>query len=622
MKQYEERKYIIQIIFLSIGAIFLLRLFYVQVINKEYTLSANNNVLRYMTEYPTRGLIYDRQGKLLVYNEAAYDLMVTPKQVKNLDTADLCKILGIARATFDVRMAKIKAYSRYKISPFEKQISIETYAKLQEKLYKFSGFEVQARTLRKYPEKIAAHVLGYIGEVNDKMIEKNPYYKDGDYAGMGGIEKSYEKELRGKKGLRIVKVDVFNNIKGRYEDGLYDSAAIAGSNIVSTLHADLQAYGEKLMQNKVGGCVAIEPKTGEILAVITAPTYDPNLLVGRVRSQNYLKLLRADNKPLFNRALSASYPPGSTFKLVNALIAQGEGVLKTSTTYPCSQGWPVMGGHPKCHKHPTPLDLPGSVQHSCNSYYAFVFRSIIQNPAYKTTEDAYAAWRSYVESFGVGVPLNTDLSEEKKGNVPSIKYYNKYFGKGHWNAYTIISLSIGQGELGITPLQMANIMSTIANKGWFVTPHIIKAVGENKYLKKEFSEKHYTKVDSKYFDPIYEGMSKVAFGTASNARVEGITIAGKTGTAQNPHGKDHSLFVCCAPAEDPKIAIGIMVENSGFGNTYAVPIASLMIEKYLRDSISRPELEQRMFEANLLSTMHIKEVPKNNKKKTTKKKSN
>ena len=613
--QFSDRRYIITGIIISIAVIFLVRLIYVQVVQDDYKISANNNVLRFVTEYPARGIIYDRFGKLMVYNEAAYDLMVTPKEVKNLDTTDLCKVLDISMDEFKLRMQKIKSYSRFKPSAFEKQISAALYGVLQEKLYKFHGFFVQSRTLRKYPESIAAHVLGYVGEVNERVTKKNPYYKEGDYIGITGIEQSYEEELRGRKGMKIQLVDVHNRPKGRFADGAYDTAAIAGKNIVSTLDAELQRYGEQLMQNKVGGLVAIEPKTGEILSVISSPGYDPNLLVGRERTKNYSKLLKADHLPLFNRALMAYYPPGSTFKLINGLIAQQEGVLRTDTRYPCARGWPVGGGKPKCHPHPSPLDLPGSVQHSCNSYYAFVFRSIMQNNKYKKTEDAYASWKDYVESFGVGKRLHSDLSQELKGNVPSIKYYNKYFGEGHWNAYTIISLAIGQGELGITPLQMANIVSIIANRGFYYTPHIIKAVGEKKYLKKEFQEKHSTKVDPRFFDPIREGMDKVTSGTASNGRINGINISGKTGTAQNPHGEDHSLFICYAPSEDPKIAIGIMVENAGYGNTYAVPIATLMIEKYLRpdSAISRPDLEKRMLEANLLS-----KTSTNEKKRTGK----
>ncbi len=606
---FTDRRFVVIGIIVGIAAIFLLRLFYVQVLNDKYTLSANNNVLRYMTEFPARGLILDRKGKLLVYNEAAYDLMVVPKEIKDLDTNDLCKILGIPKDEFIKRLIKIKKYSKYKPSVFERQISAATYGILQEKLYKMEGFFVQSRTLRKYPIPTAAHVLGYIGEVTEDLAAKNTYYSPGDYIGITGIEQSYEKELRGQKGVKVMMVDVHNRPKGHFKDGMYDTMAVAGSSITTSLDADMQLYGEQLMKNKVGGIVAIEPKTGEILAVISSPSYDPNLLVGRDRSKNYGQLLKADHLPLFNRALMAYYPPGSTFKLVNGLIAQQEGMLTAHTRYGCNRGWPVAGGHPACHVHPTPLDLPGSVMNSCNSYYAYVYRSIIQNPKYPNSEQAYAAWRDYVESFGIGRKINTDLGrQELKGRIPTVAYYNKYFGKGHWNAYTIISLSIGQGELGITPLQMANITSTIANRGYYITPHIVKSVGDKKFLKKEFQTKNFTKVEARHFDPIIEGMSKVTSGTATNAKIKGINVAGKTGTAQNPHGNDHSLFVCYAPAENPKIAIGIMVENAGFGNSYAVPIASLMIEKYLRgDTLcSRPEIEKRMLEANLLNKMHDK----------------
>ncbi len=605
---YADRRFVIIGIIITIAIIFILRLFYIQVINDKYTLSANNNVLRYVTEYPARGLIYDRKGKLLVYNEAAYDLMVIPKEIKNLDTVDLCSAISITKEEFIKRIKKLRKYSIYKPSVFEKQISTETYGMLQEKLYKMDGFYVQTRTLRKYPIPTAAHVLGYIGEVTENVAAKNNYYSPGDYIGITGIEQSYEKELRGTKGVKVMMVDVHNRPKGRFKDGYYDTTAIAGADLVTTIDADLQLYGEQLMQNKVGGIVAIEPQTGEILSVISTPSYDPNLLVGRNRSNNYSALLNAKHKPLFNRALMAYYPPGSTFKLVNALIAEQENVATPNTMYGCAKGWPVGGGRPKCHEHPTPLNLAGSVMHSCNSYYAYVFRSIIQNPKYKNSEEAYAKWRTYVESFGIGRKINTDLGrQELKGRIPSVNYYDKYFGKNRWNAYTIISLSIGQGELGITPLQMANITSTISNKGYYYIPHIVKGTGKLRDLKQEFKTKNYTKVAPIHFNPIIEGMSKVAFGTASNARIKDITICGKTGTAQNPHGEDHSLFVCYAPADNPKIAIGIMVENAGFGNSYAVPIASLMIERYLRgDSCSRPDLEKRMMNANLLSKVYEK----------------
>jgi len=567
-------------------------------------MSANNNVLRYMTEYPARGLVYDRDGVLLVYNEAAYDLMVTPRQVKKIDTIDFCETIGITKEQFIKKMKQVRAYSPYKESIFEKQLSKETYAALQEKLYKFKGFFVQARTLRKYPQEIAAHTLGYVGEVSEKITEKNPYYKSGDYIGISGIEKSYEEELRGKKGLKIMMVDVFNRPKGRFKDGMYDTTAISGQNLISSLSAKLQKYGEQLLQNKSGAIVAIDPSTGEILACVSGPSYNPNLLVGRERTKNYGKLFMDKSLPLFNRALMAYYPPGSTFKLLNGLIGEQEQVTFRETRYPCNRGYPVMGGKPKCHPHPSPMDLPGAVSTSCNSYFCYVFRSIIDNrKKYPNVVAGYNAWREYVLSFGVGVKIHTDLPQELPGNVPTQKYYDKYFGKNGWKSSTIVSLSIGQGELGVTPLQMANIICSIANKGFYYTPHIIKGVGEKKQPRAEYKTKHYTKVDPQYFEPIIDGMQgAVDHGTSTSARLKDIVVCGKTGTAQNPHGKDHSVFVAFAPRENPKIAVAVLVENGGWGATWAVPIGGLMIEKYLRDSISKPDMEKRMLEGVVLST--------------------
>jgi len=486
---------------------------------------------------------------------------------------------------------------------FEKQLLPEVYARLQEHMYKYRGFEVQTRTVRKYPMNIAAHLLGYVGEVDKRITEKNPYYRDGDYIGISGVEKGYEEVLRGRKGVRILMRDVHGNIKGSFKDGIYDTAAIPGKYLTSSLDADLQLYGEQLMQNKIGGIVAIEPGTGEILALVTSPTYDPNLLVGRDRTKNYAELLKDTfGLPLFNRALMAYYPPGSTFKLLNALVGQQEGVTRTDTRYPCAMGYPPLGGKPKCHRHPGPCDLEMSIQHSCNSYYSYVFKSIIDNRRYKSTEEGYEAWRKYVLSFGVGVKLDSDLPYVLKGNVPSVQYYDKIFGKGRWRASTVISLGIGQNELGITPLQMANITSIIANKGWYYTPHIIKSIGDEKEIDAKWRQKHYTLVtDTNYFNVVIEGMAEVVrAGTARVAQIPGIEVCGKTGTAQNPHGKDHSVFVCFAPKDDPKIAIAILVENSGFGATWAAPIASLMVEKYLTGKITRPDLEKRMMEGNLL----------------------
>jgi penicillin-binding protein 2 len=604
MNALSGRRYVIAVIFVAVSLIYLMRLFYIQVLNDSYKMSANNNVLRYMTEYPARGLVYDRDGVLLVYNEAAYDLMVTPRQVKQIDTIDFCETIGITKEQFIKKMKQVKAYSPYKESIFEKQLSKETYAALQEKLYKFKGFFVQARTLRKYPQEIAAHTLGYVGEVSEKITEKNPYYKSGDYIGISGIEKSYEEELRGKKGLKIMMVDVFNRPKGRFKDGMYDTTAISGQNLISSLSAKLQKYGEQLLQNKSGAIVAIDPSTGEILACVSGPSYNPNLLVGRERTKNYGKLFMDKSLPLFNRALMAYYPPGSTFKLLNGLIGEQEQVTFRETRYPCNRGYPVMGGKPKCHPHPSPMDLPGAVSTSCNSYFCYVFRSIIDNrKKYPNVVAGYNAWRDYVLSFGVGVKIHTDLPQELPGNVPTQKYYDKYFGKNGWKSSTIVSLSIGQGELGVTPLQMANIICSIANKGYYYTPHIIKGIGDKKEPRPEYKTKHYTKVEPKYFEPIIDGMQgAVDHGTSTSARLKNIVVCGKTGTAQNPHGKDHSVFVAFAPRDNPKIAVAVLVENGGWGATWAVPIGGLMIEKYLCDSISKPDMEKRMLEGVVLST--------------------
>jgi penicillin-binding protein 2 len=611
-----DRKFTIYAIFFIVGFIFLSRIFYIQVLNSSYLESANNNVLRYTIEYPARGLIYDRKGKLMVYNEAVYDLMMIHKQVKNLDTAEFCKLIGIEPSDFEKKIRKIKKtkeYSPLRPVVFEKQLSAETYAAFQEKLYKFQGFFVQSRTLRKYPERIAAHVLGYIGEVDDKMTLKNTYYRPGDYIGISGIEQSYEKELRGKRGIKILMVDVFNRTKGSFREGKQDTIAESGANLTSSLDANLQAYGEKLMQNKVGSIVAIEPSTGEILAMVCAPSYDPNLLVGRIRSNNYAALLVDPFKPLFNRALMAQYPPGSTFKPVMALVGQQEGVLDAQTRYNCDGGYHMGGLTIKCeHVHGT-LSLIPAIGHSCNTYFCAVFRSVIDNRKYPSTEEAFEAWRKNMLSFGIGTRLAIDLPNALKGSMPTVNYYNKYFGKGHWKSSTIISLGIGQGEMGLNPLQMANVMAATANRGFYYIPHVIKGIGDKKQQLPQYTTKHYTTVESQYYEPVIEGLEDVVEGgTAAASKIRGITICGKTGTAQNPHGKSNSLFVAFAPRDNPKIAIAVVIENGGYGATWAAPIASLMIEKYLTDSIStiRKPIEQRMIEGNLLSSVRSEMMAK------------
>jgi len=599
---YQSRKYVIIAVFLFVGILFAIRLFMLQVLSNEYKLSAENNVLRYITEYPARGLIYDRNGKLLVYNEAAYDLMVVPRQLQAFDTIELCRLLKLDRGDFDARLKEVKAYSYHKPSLFLEQMSREDYAFLEEKLYKYPGFYVQARTLRKYPFPVAAHLLGYIGEVNNRDLNADEYYTQGDYIGKSGLEKSYEETLRGSKGLRVVMVDVFNREKGSFADGQYDTSAVAGQNLQISIDADLQAYGELLMQNKIGSIVAIEPESGEVLALVTAPAYDPNLLVGRVRSLNYRRLNNDSLKPLMNRAIAGTYPPGSTFKMVNALVGLQEEVLFPYTQYYCDgpESRPI-----RCtHYHETPLMLNTAIQHSCNPYFWNVFRSVITNPVYGHDSIGFRHWREHVMSFGFGKRFNTDIPFELNGNIPSQNYYDNIYSPGHWRALTVRSLAIGQGEILITPLQLANMAATIANRGFYFKPHIIKSIGNRENPFNDFVERQQTSISGEHFDFIRNAMLDVfegEYGTARWFRVDSLLIGGKTGTVENPHGDDHSMFIAFAPYDDPKIALSVIVENSGFGTTWAAPIATLLIEEYLNKKTSRPWLEERMINGNLIS---------------------
>ncbi|MFM7079632.1 MAG: penicillin-binding protein 2 [Bacteroidota bacterium] len=598
MRQQSGQQYVFLGIVTVVAIIFLARIFYIQVIEDRYKLSANNNVLRTITDYPARGFLYDRKGRLLVYNEAVYDLMVTPRQVKDLDTASFCGLLGITREEFLKKMEKAKKYSRVKASVFEKQVSASMYAVLQERLYKFKGFFVQPRTVRRYPEQVSAHTLGYIGEASEKLLQTDPYYKSGDYVGISGLEKSYEEELRGRRGVRVVMVDVHNREKGSFADGQYDTLPVAGKNLEVTLDLELQRLGEKLLKNKIGSIVAIEPQTGEILALVTNPTYDPNLMVGRERSKHYGKMLKDPTKPLFNRATQAYYPPGSTFKLVNALIAMQEGMVNQGTTYPHS--FVVGSKSVKCHPHPD-VALVGAIQYSCNPYFCNSFRSVVDGRKFSNSEAGYRRWREHVLAFGIGRKIGVDLPAELPGLVPAVELYDKYYGKGRWRASTIYSLGIGQGELGTTPLQMANIICAIANKGYYYIPHMVRKIGGKPNRTRGLYEKQFTLIDPKHFEVVHEGMQLVVeAGTAKIAKFGDVAICGKTGTAQNPHGKDHSLFVAFAPRENPKIAIAIMVENAGWGGEWAAPMGSLMIEQYLNDSIARTDLLERMVESNLM----------------------
>jgi len=596
MNPYTGRKYFIAGLIILVGLIYVIRLFSLQVVDSSYKFSADSNTRRTKIIYPARGIIYDRNGEILVYNEAAYDLIINPSQLTAFDTVDFCNILDILPAELNKRIQDARNYSFYKPSVFMKQISSITYANLQEKMYKFPGFFVQPRTLRKYRMDIAAHVLGYVGEVDEKKITEEPYYQMGDYIGISGIEQSYENVLRGEKGKKIVLVDVYNREKGSYQGGWYDKNAVVGKDIISTIDAELQQYGEMLMGNFRGSIVALEPSTGEVLALVSLPDYDPGLLVGRARGDNYKILAEDTLKPLFNRALMAQYPPGSTFKTVNGLIALQEGVITTFTEFPCRMGYYFEGYTVGCHNHPSPLDFTRAIQNSCNSYFTNVFRMILTDPKFENTEEAFNNWRQHVLSFGFGNILETDFMNELKGIIPTSDYYNGIYGKDHWNFLTVRSLAIGQGELGITPLQMANLSAILANRGFYYIPHIVKKNQDEEEIDQRFLQKHYTSIDSVHFEKIVNGMDLAVNGgsgsTAWRAKITDIVVCGKTGTAENPHGEDHSIFIAFAPKENPEIAVSVYVENGGFGNIWASPIASLMIEKYLNDSISRPYLEE------------------------------
>ncbi len=596
-----NRQFIIGGFFVLVTIIYVIRLFALQITETKYQISAENNARRHVTEYPARGLIFDRNGELLVYNQAQYDLMIVPKQTKEFDTLELCEILGTNIETLKNNINKARKYSLYKPSIVFKQISALRYAELQEKLYKFQGFFIQTHSTRIYKQDIASHFLGYVGEVNRKKLDEDAYYKAGDYVGISGIEKAYEKILRGKKGLSIFLVDVHNRVKGSYKEGKYDTSEVVGSDIYTTIDVELQKYGEKLMQNKRGSIVAIEPATGEVLALISSPYYAPNLLTGNKRSQNYLALASSEDKPLFNRALMAFYPPGSTLKPIQALIGMQEGVITSESVFPCNGGFSIGTHVVGCH-HVGNIGLIHSIAGSCNSYYCGVFTKILHNDIYPTSEDAYQNWRSYLHSFGLGVKLKSDLGHELSGILYPSNYFNKYYGRGRWGPFTIISLSIGQGELGFTPIQIANMVSVIANRGYYIIPHSVRRIGGQAEINEKFKEKHYVNIEQKYFEPVITGMQTVLeFGTAGGLALPNITICGKTGTAQNPHGTDHSIFVAFAPKNEPKIAISVYVENGGYGSTWAAPIATLMIEKYLSDSISKPWLEQKMIQGNLMN---------------------
>lgn len=606
MEPSELRRLVIQGIFVIIGGILLIQLFFMQVMDGSYEAKAKSNVVREVTVYPSRGLIFDRNRKLVVNNEAVYDLVMIPNQVKDVDTLKLCNLLEITPEEFVESVKKVrksKGYSNFKPQVLFKQIPAEVYARLQEFLYQFPGFYSQVRAVRHYPRRNAAHVLGYIGEVNQKQIDTSDYYKLGDYIGISGIEASYENELRGERGIKYRVVDVLNREIGSFNNGKKDQDALPGEDLTLTIDIDLQAYAERLMKNKRGSLVAIEPKTGEILALVSSPNYDPNLLTGRRRGKG-MKYLQSDTlKPLFNRALMAYYPPGSTFKPLMALLALQENVIPVNYYHGCYGGYRLGRLKVGCHGHRPCYSVKHAIQHSCNAYFCHIFKMFIEEDKFGNVADGLTVWGDYLNQLGLGQKLNLDVAQELKGNVPQKDLYDRMYGEGRWRASMIISLGIGQGEMGVTPLQMAHSTAVIANRGTFHYPHVVRPKRmdkDNFYLKKRK-----TSIKPSHFEAVVDGMERVVLaGTATVAFVQGLDICGKTGTAENPHGKDHSLFIAFAPKEKPKIAIAVIVENSGYGSRYAAPISSLVIEKHINGKITgkaRKRLETKMLEANLIN---------------------
>lgn len=593
------RQFLLLISVAVVGLVFIIRLFYLQIYSySEYNLF-EDNAIRKVYDYPKRGFVYDRNGILLVSNQPSYDVMVIPRQVKALDTLEFCSLLKIDKETFIKKYKKARHYSPRIPSVFISHLSKEDYAVLQEKMRKYNGFYIQKRSLRQYETTIGANVLGDIGEVNKRDIKKDAYYKMGDLIGKQGVEISYEKTLRGKKGIKFIQKDRFNRDIGPYKNGKFDTLPVPGKDITITIDSKLQEYGELLMRHKRGGIIAIEPSSGEILTMVSAPSYNPNDLVGRKRTANFTKLYYDTiAKPLFDRGLQAQYPPGSPFKVMNALIGLQEGIVTTKEKFSCHLGYRYGNRKLGCHKHRSPTNMNSGIYESCNAYFANVYRRIIEK--YDTPFEGVNVWNKHVESFGLGNYLGYDLNIGRKGRVPDGKFYNKWYGKNRWFSTFIISNAIGQGEVETTPIQLTNMAAAIANRGYFYTPHIIKNI-EKETIDKKYTTKKVTTIDKQHFEPVIQGMFDVYNkGTAAHLQVKDIEICGKTGTAENfikidsvrTQLTDHSIFVAFAPKDDPKIAISVFVENGYWGGRYAGRIASLMIEKYIKDSITRKDLER------------------------------
>ena len=590
--ELENRRYVIGGVAIAIVVIYIIRLFSLQIVSDDYKKNADSNAFLKKIEFPARGVISDRNGKLMVYNQHSYDLMVVMNEESgHLDTLEFCNALGITKEEFDKRMDDIKnrnknpGYSRFTQQLFMSQLSEKEFSIFQEKMYRFPGFYVQHRSIRQYVYPYAAHVLGDVAEVSPADIEEDDYYQPGDYIGKLGVERSYEKQLRGEKGVQILLRDAHGRIQGSYLNGAFDRRPVPGKRLTLSIDYQLQALGERLLEGKIGSIVAIEPKTGEVLCMVSSPSYDPRLMVGRQRSRSHRELSRDSWKPLLNRSIMGQYPPGSTFKTTQALTFLSEGIITPNTSYSCSHGFVYKGLRVGCHGHGSPLPLVPAISTSCNGYFCWGLYYMIGNKKkYGTVQSAMNTWRDYMVSMGFGYRLGIDLPGEKRGLIPNAQFYDKAY-KGSWNGLTIISIAIGQGEVNATPLQIANLGATIANRGWFVTPHVVKEI-EGEKLDTLYTKRRYTKASEQAYETVVSGMRSAALGGTCKALAGyEFEACGKTGTAQN-RGHDHSVFMGFAPMNDPKIAVAVYVENGGWGATYGVPIGGLIMEQYLNGKLS------------------------------------
>lgn len=616
-----KRKYVVATVLVIIGFVYVVQLFNLQILSPQYREYADSNAFLRRSLYPARGAIYDRKGNLLVYNRPTYDVMMVVREMKRFDTLDFCRTLNIDRERFHALNADMRdrrknpGYSSYTPQLFLSQLDVKEYGLLQEKLYKFPGIYIQSRTERQYNHPNMGLILGYVAEVDKNKIVADPYYVRGDYVGKSGIELSHEEDLRGEKGVEVLLRDAHGRVQGRYEEGRQDKPAVSGKDLTLGIDIDLQAYGELLMHNKVGSIVMIEPKTGEILCMVSAPTYDPALLTGKAFSANYRELERNPYKPLINRSIAGTYPPGSTFKPTQGLVFLQEGIINSETRYSCYGGYPPLGGRPACHGHSSPLAIQYALATSCNSFFCYGLNGMLGNRSkYTGTAQAFDVWRDHMVNMGFGYPLGVDLPSEKRGFIPNSKFYTNVFKRDRWYAHNIISIAIGQGEILATPLQIANLGALIANRGYFYTPHVVRE-RKGALLEPSYTTRHESGINREHFEVTVAGMADaVTIGTCRGINLSPLVdVCGKTGTAENPHGDDHSLFMGFAPKDDPQVAIAVVVENGRFGATNAVPIARLMMQKFFRGEVPESDkwLETSIVNREILPYVYTRNLPVN-----------